>query len=140
MHFSPVGRPQCKIMPFAEFQLRTHWLIDRWWTQAEQLALGLADEPSVVSADEFQEGVRELQEQLASLGNITGHGVEQVPFQEVSLADSNLFTLAIGKRVLKKDIVSEGIPVYSANVSAPFGYLPESNVTDFSCPALLMGH
>ena len=138
-HFSPIDRPRCKIVPFGEFQTRSHWLIDRSWTQEEHRALGLADEPSVVSEEELYEAVKELREMLESVSDVTEIEVQQPVYREVGLDDSSLFTLAIGKRVLKREIVADGIPVYSANVSVPFGYLPKSNVADFTRPALLWG-
>lgn len=48
--------------------------------------------------------------------------------------------MAIGKRVLDKDLVSGGtIPVYSANVTEPFGFIDELLITDFSVPSVLWG-
>lgn len=51
----------------------------------------------------------------------------------VSLGDSRYFDLFIGKRKLKKELLkSEGeIPVYSANVQKPFGFVQDSNAPDF---------
>ena len=58
----------------------------------------------------------------------------------LSLADSNRFDVSIGKRVLNKQLVSDGtIPVYSANVIEPFGYIDELLITDFSVPSVLWG-
>ena len=43
---------------------------------------------------------------------------------KLSLSDTQKFSVAIGKRVLDKELVSDGsIPVYSANVTAPFGFI-----------------
>ena len=60
----------------------------------------------------------------------------------VSLGDESLFRLSIGRRVLKKELfhASGGdVPLYSANVIEPFGYLPDSNLTDFSASSVLWG-
>ena len=62
----------------------------------------------------------------------------QSPFQEESLG-SELFDLSIGKRVLKKNVLKSGIPVYSANVRQPFGFTNKSILKDFSTPSLLWG-
>lgn len=56
----------------------------------------------------------------------------------LSLADKD-FVLSIGKRVLKKDLMVSGIPVFSANVYNPFGYIAESNLKDFQTPSLIWG-
>lgn len=48
--------------------------------------------------------------------------------------------MSIGKRVLNKQLVPDGtIPVYSANVTEPFGYIDELLITDFSVPSVLWG-
>ena len=59
---------------------------------------------------------------------------------KLSLADDEKFDVSIGERVLNKEIVSNGnIPVYSANVFQPFGYINKLLITDFSLPSVLWG-
>ncbi len=59
---------------------------------------------------------------------------------KLSLSDTEKFSVAIGKRVLDKELVSNGsIPVYSANVTAPFGFIDKLLITDFSVPSVLWG-
>ena len=59
---------------------------------------------------------------------------------KLSLSDTQKFSVAIGKRVLGKELVSNGkIPVYSANVTAPFGFIDKLLITDFSVPSVLWG-
>jgi len=55
------------------------------------------------------------------------------------LNDKPLFQLEIGKRVLKKDVLSNGIPLFSANVFKPFGYIEKTNLVDFSRPSIIWG-
>ena len=58
----------------------------------------------------------------------------------LSLSDIEKFSVAIGKRVLDKELASNGtIPVYSANVTAPFGFIDKLLITDFSAPSVLWG-
>ena len=57
-----------------------------------------------------------------------------------SLADDDKFEVSIGERVLNKELVSDGnVPVYSANVFEPFGYINKLLITDFSLPSVLWG-
>lgn len=63
---------------------------------------------------------------------------EVYPFKTLYLSD-DAFSLEIGKRVLKKDICPNGIPVYSANPNQLFGYTAQSNINDFSKPSILWG-
>ena len=57
-----------------------------------------------------------------------------------NLSDSGIFNLSIGKRILDTQLVPDGeVPVYSANVFEPFGYINERLITDFSVPSVLWG-
>jgi hypothetical protein len=58
--------------------------------------------------------------------------------KNVSL-DEDYFDLSIGKRVLKKDILNQGIPAYSANSQQPFGFVKKSNIDSFEVDSLLWG-
>ncbi|MFP3597919.1 restriction endonuclease subunit S [Chryseobacterium sp. SIMBA_029] len=57
------------------------------------------------------------------------------------LDDSDVFDMIIGKRVLKNEINHEnnGIPVYSANVFEPFGYINKELLTNFNSQSVLWG-
>jgi len=59
--------------------------------------------------------------------------------REIFLSNEALFSLEIGKRVLKKDLLSEGIPVYSANVAKPFGYVKQASLNSFNSDSLIWG-
>ncbi len=53
------------------------------------------------------------------------------------LSDPDIFEVSIGKRLLKHEILAEGeVPVYSANVFEPFGYVNEYLIRDFSIPSV----
>lgn len=60
---------------------------------------------------------------------------------EISLSDERYFRLFIGKRVLFEDLFESNgtIPLFSANVHHPFGYIHKSNITDFSTNHILWG-
>ena len=58
----------------------------------------------------------------------------------IRLSDKDTFVLFIGKRVLNKELLKNGeIPVYSANVFAPFGYLDKLLIEDFNQKSVLWG-
>lgn len=139
-HFVPSPKTlRCKVIPFSEFRDQSHWMVDRWWSQEERQALGDVQEQSVASDEELQEFVKGLQETLALVENPGASDIEQCPYREIGL-ESEDFELAIGRRRLKKDMVEAGIPVYSANPTAVFGYIPATEMgQDFDRPALLWG-
>ena len=58
----------------------------------------------------------------------------------ISLNRADLFEISIGRRVLKSEIVKDGVyDVYSANVFEPFGKTRHSVLDDFSKPSVLWG-
>lgn len=65
--------------------------------------------------------------------------LEIIGGKTVRLDSSDLFVLGIGKRVLKKQIADTGIPVYSANVNEPFGYIEEAIFDDYSVGTVIWG-
>ncbi|MHB1418279.1 MAG: restriction endonuclease subunit S [Bacillota bacterium] len=57
-----------------------------------------------------------------------------------NLADETLFSVTIGKRVLKTELAPTGLyPVYSANVFTPFGFINKLLIKDFSNPSVIWG-
>lgn len=62
-------------------------------------------------------------------------------YKEISLTDGSFFQIFIGKRVLKADIFNTNgnIPLYSANVFEPFGYVNKGNIDDFGHDYILWG-
>lgn len=59
--------------------------------------------------------------------------------REVFLSNESLFHIQIGKRVLKKDLLIEGVPIYSANVARPFGFVAQSHLISFDKDSLIWG-
>ncbi|MBT3349171.1 N-6 DNA methylase [bacterium] len=56
------------------------------------------------------------------------------------LSDNGIFDISIGKRVLNSELSSQGkIPVYSANVFTPFGFVEKLLIQDFTIPSVLWG-
>lgn len=55
------------------------------------------------------------------------------------LSSEKDFSLMIGKRVLNAELKMEGIPVYSANVFEPLGFIDKNLITDFNTPSILWG-
>lgn len=65
--------------------------------------------------------------------------VENKYSQSTILLSEKCFSLSIGKRVLKKDLLDNGIPVYSANTKKAFGFIEKSNIADFDKDSLIWG-
>lgn len=59
---------------------------------------------------------------------------------KLTLSDKSSFAVSIGKRVLNSELVADGkIPVFSANVFEPFGYIDKLLIEDFSIDSVLWG-
>jgi len=132
----------CKVQDIGLFMDSPHWVIDRWWTREERAALG--EEPSAESVDksEIDSLLAELDEAVGEYEGVRARiDLDAVTTREVSLGDEQLFNLFIGKRVLKKELAASTgeVPVYSANVHEPFGFLERSNVRSFDHPSILWG-
>ena len=130
---------RCKVVPWAEFDAFDHWMLDRHcWTSDELRELGIGEEaPEPLTIEQFNgllQGVKVCSIRTSS------SDISNVKFAEVLLNDKSLFSLRIGKRVLKKDCVDNGIPCISANVQDRFGYISQTLLLkDFSVPSLTWG-
>ena len=130
--------PRCKVVPWGEFAELEHWMLDRvYWNEDELRDLGVLDEAEEpLTIGQFNELLKTNGMSPVDSCNVGATG----KFAEVLLGDEAQFKLQIGKRVLKKDCVDQGIPCISANVHDVFGYISESKmISDFSVPSLTWG-
>lgn len=56
--------PRCKVQPIELFEQSSHWVIDRWWTIDEKIALGIEETKKTVSVDDFEEELSSLKSVL----------------------------------------------------------------------------
>jgi type I restriction enzyme M protein len=143
--FSPTG-PRCKVWPVERFTPDTHWSVDRWWTEAERVELGLVERKALVTVAEFTSRLAAEQERLDAarreLLALRQEFPESPSTVTISLGDPNYFELAIGERRTRKDYHGKPrgpVPVYSANVFKEFGWDFTSNIDDFSRPFVIWG-
>lgn len=136
---------RCKIQDFNKFKPDNHWSVDRWWTQEEQIELGILERDETTSLEDLSEMINDFSSTLNEYSNLFSSvaGKEKVSctFKDIKLSNKGFFELGIGKRVLKRDIIKLNgtIPIYSANVKVPVGYHIKSNLNDFSKNFVLWG-
>ena len=83
----------------------------------------------------LKNGINNFEKQIEDLF----HGLDKLSTKSYHLSD-DIFNLRIGKRVVSKDLTLEGnIPVYSANVFEPFGYIDKYLIKDFEEDSILWG-
>ncbi|WP_233704503.1 restriction endonuclease subunit S [Helicobacter cynogastricus] len=79
--------------------------------------------------------LEELKSLVQDLPNPPAEGWEMV-----RLSNPEQFHLSIGKRVLDSELNPQGkIPVYSANVTKPFGYISHELLEDYNSDCVLWG-
>ncbi len=59
--------PRCKIQSIEKFNPSLHWSVDRWWTEEEQIALGIKEEDLVMDIEEFEEALGDVAQKLGEL-------------------------------------------------------------------------
>lgn len=93
----------------------------------------------------FKKELQQYTEKLEIL-SVTVSG--KYSYRSISLGDTTYFKLSIGKRIVKKDIFRDNlegdkIPIYSANVYKPFGYINQKKAEKKYCvksgPVLIWG-
>ncbi len=135
---------RCKIVDIQNFVGASHWVIDRWWTEDEKIKIGLSEAPQQVSKSEMDQAIAEFQESLHDYEQFAEMIENSISsFKKVSLGNTELFDLRIGKRVLKKDLLvknsGELVPVFSANVIEPFGYVTDKGYKESQHNSVLWG-
>ena len=98
---------RCKIINIDEFYTGSHWSIDRWWTRNERIELGIEEEQSAVDINTYISMINDtsqlLTESIEPLQELIKKQLASTTRRQVTLSDTSLFALSLGKRVLKKD-------------------------------------
>jgi type I restriction enzyme M protein len=136
---------KCKIYPIEAFKADIYWVIDRWWTKEEKVALGVIEDNTSIGIESLSEIANDMSDTYKDMSNIlkgVGEKKKNVfEYKSISLSNKQYFNLFIGKRIVKKDIINitGNIPIYSANVKTPIAYHHTSNITNFSNNFVLWG-
>jgi type I restriction-modification system DNA methylase subunit len=136
---------RCKVQPIEIFRDATHWVIDRWWTKAERLAVGADSASDHAGKQDVGSLLSEFDEALSEHDTfISESAINAYPTMPLAMGDKVRFKLFIGPRYLVKDVAKtedaeNKIPVYSSNVIEPMGYVGKTEITDFSHPTIIWG-
>ena len=131
--------PRCKIQPFETFRSESHWVVDRWWSREEKSALR-GDQVEVATKSDLDSGFLDLQSAIDEYEMLGKFAEAAGAHTRVCLGNEEYFSTAIGKRVLRKEVAQAGaVPVYSANVYVPMGYLDITTIEAFENPSILWG-
>jgi type I restriction-modification system DNA methylase subunit len=131
---------RCKIIDIKRFVESEHWVVNRWWTREEFVALGIEEAGIKVSKRQIDNSLRDL---ITVLGDydryVNSKKIASFPSKTIKLGDVNYFKLFIGNRIIEKDLpgMAGDIPVYSANAFKPMGFIKESNIDNFNFDSLI---
>lgn len=110
------------------FNVRHYWTTD----SARKLGLLTSEDDPIAEKSIFDKKIQLLKEMTEQfLTDNASAATPKVPVntKRLKLGDEELFSLRIGKRVLKKEVFQKksGFILYSANIRKPFGYVPVQN-------------
>ena len=123
-NFEPFNM-RCKIFDISKFDPKSHWCVDRWWTNEEKVKLGVEEKKEVMDINEFylemkslKDEINRVMNEINNLRNFTATTEENTNFKSEKL--TNLFNIKQGnalytkKRIIENKWLGE-IPVYSSN-------------------------
>ena len=127
-----------KLFGTATVNLRHFWSKEA----AHELGLlALAEDPVEAkrALDEQMKGLKKLADSWLDESKTHQPPANPTGWKTVTLGDTTLFTLSIGKRVLKKDIYQKrsGVPLFSANIRKTFGFVDVANAGSLKCGGCL---
>lgn len=83
--------------------------------------------------EEYRKKIEAVFEELETITESAGG-------HKLTLSDKTSFSVSIGRRVLNSELIADGtVPVFSANVFEPFGYVDKLLIKDFSVDSILWG-
>ena len=121
---------RCKIVPVEAFRTGSHWCVEKWWTQAEKVALGIEEDAKIVDVSGFRtmladmaSSFGELDEMLAYLEKKNGLPANLKTFTIDSLFDIRRGSGRFVRRYVREH---EGpYPVFSGNTFGAFAHVDE---------------
>jgi len=128
---------RCKIWGIERFQNGAQWVLDRWLTRDERIAIGAETRITLAEKSKVDQLIETFTELLTDYDQfVSADALKSRCTKDVMLGDESLFRISIGKRVIEKDTSAdeELIPVYSANVFQPMGYLERATFQTSAMP------
>jgi type I restriction enzyme M protein len=61
---------RCKIQPIDKFDTdkpTSHWSVDRWWSKEEKVELGIEEQDTIMSLDEFKDKTKDIEQKIHEL-------------------------------------------------------------------------
>lgn len=119
---------RCKILPFKKFNNAEHWVIDRFWSDEELIALGVKEEIKNFSVDDYVSLIEQTEVSIGKLKNDLldlsselekSNKDEQIIYKTIG-GDDGLFKIEKGKSEYTKSYINNNkgeYPVYSSKTT-----------------------
>ncbi len=126
---------RCKIFPFADFtsSLENSWIIDKWWSEEEKIALGISEKKNKLGLLEFSSLIEDVANTIKGfqddIKELSEKKKSELNKKTYKLKD--LFDVEKGKSLYTKkygNLNKGDNPVYSASNNAPLTYI---NTNDY---------
>lgn len=120
---------RCKTLPFEKFNNAEHWVIDRFWSDEELIALGVKEEIKNFSVDDYVSLIQQTEISIGKLKNDLldlsselekNNKDEQITYKTIGGGDDGLFKIEKGKSEYTKSYINNNkgeYPVYSSKTT-----------------------
>ncbi len=113
-----IDDPRCKLIPYAKFEKSKYWIIENFWSEQEQVSLGIKKKKTTINIRQYNDLLSNLIESIEGYkGEIKGieREISNVSFVEKKFTD--IFDIHLGEAKYTKEYINEHkgtYPVYSA--------------------------
>lgn len=130
---------RCKVVDIAAFYSGSHWCVERWWSHAEKVELGIEDKVKTVDVDTFRTMLSDVTAALGELDEplceITTKDNEAPVITEEFLI-TDLFDIYRGSGKYTKSYVQKHKGEYGLFSGNTFGRFADIDSFDYDTPCL----
>jgi type I restriction-modification system DNA methylase subunit len=131
---------RCKVFPFSFFctSIEQSWIIDKWWSEAEKIELGIIEKDKSVKFEELPNIVEDIANNMLSFKEeilqFNEKNINKPILKEFSVRDLFKIERGSGKYIKRYIAMNKGdFPVYSGNT---FGIFAHINTFDYEKPCI----
>ena len=130
---------RCKVVDIAAFYSGSHWCVERWWSHAEKVELGIEDKVKSVDVDTFRTMLSDVTAALGELDEplceiTTKDNEDPVITEEFLITD--LFDIYRGSGKYTKSYVQKHKGEYGLFSGNTFGRFADIDSFDYDIPCL----
>ena len=58
---------RCKLQDIERFDSASYWSVDRWWSKEEKIELGIEEEETILTLEEFEERINDTSKKIEEI-------------------------------------------------------------------------